>query len=209
MAGSGSIYEDLTNLMGDDIVDSLEPGGDDPLAHAMGSALHVAGTLAELNTKVSDATLDTSTAQRTPLGTGMAALTAKATPLGADILAIADTAAANVSKKVTIDTLPIASSQVTSAMLDIASDGACAILDTTCAIRLQASASGAKSITTTSSYPGQVIPIFLLAASGGSYTLPLDSGTLTLDAASECAVIVRNAADTAWIVVGLTGATIV
>ena len=206
---ANDMYEDLVNLIQDDIRSSLEPGGDDPLAHAMGSALHVAGTLAELNTKVSDATLDANTAQRTPSGTGMAALTAKATPIGLDLLVISDSAAADVSKKVTIDTLPITSSQVTSAMLDITVDGACEIVSTTSAIRLQSSTTGAKAITTGSSYPGQVVPIFLLAASGGSYTLALDADTLTLDASSECAIVVRNVADTAWVCVGLTGATIV
>lgn len=209
MAGSGTMYEDLVNLMGDDIVDSLEPGGDDPLAHGMGSALHQAGTLAELNTKVSDATLDANTAARPPSGAAIAAFTAKATPIAADLLVIADTEAANVAKKVTISTVPIAPSQMTHNTLEIASDGAAAITNTTGAIFLAASASGSKSITTSSSYPGQRINIFLLAASGGDYTLTTEEGTLTFDAALECAVVARTDENDAWKVVGLTGATIV
>lgn len=98
---------------------------------------------------------------------------------------------------------------LTGVALDIAEDDPCAILSTTCAIRLQSSTTGAKTITTSSSYAGQVIPIFLLAASGGSYAVALDSGAMTFNAASESGVIVRNAANDAWIAVGLSGATIV
>lgn len=106
MAASGTMYEDLVNTLGDDINASLEVGGDDALTHGLGSALHSSSTLAALNAKISDATLDTNTAQRTPLGTGMAALTAKGAPVSGDILVIADSEAANVSKKITIGDLP-------------------------------------------------------------------------------------------------------
>lgn len=53
--------------------------------------------------------------------------------------------------------------------------------------------------------------IILLAGVGGSYTLPLDVGTLTFvaGAGTESAVVERNAANTAWICIGLRGATIV
>lgn len=206
---SGTMYEDLVNTMGDDIAASLEVGGDDPLTHGLGSVLHTSATLAQLNTLVSDATLDTSTAQRTPLGTGMAALTAKATPVAADILAIADTDAANVSKKVTIGTLPIAPVQIGNTVNEVASDGAAALVTTDTALFLAASASGNKEITTSSSHAGQKVNIFLLAASGGDYHITTEDGTITFDAALECAVIARTDANDAWKIVGLSNATIV
>lgn len=94
-------------------------------------------------------------------------------------------------------------------LVEVASDGAAAILTATGGIYLAASASGDKAITTTSSHAGQKVNIFLLAASGGSYTLAVEGGTLTFNAASESAVVQRTAEDDAWIVVGLSGATIV
>lgn len=132
-----------------------------------------------------------------------------ATPLAADKLAFEDASDGGAMKETTIGAIPIAQAQVAGVVLDIAADDPCAILSTTCAIRLQSSTTGAKTITTSSSYAGQVIPIFLLAASGGSYAVGLDAGALTFNAASESGVIVRNAANDAWIAVGLSGATIV
>ena len=62
---------------------------------------------------------------------------------------------------------------------------------------------------TTSRFAGQSVCIRLVAASGGSYTLAVQGGTLTLDAAGDGAIIVRNAADSAWLAIPLNGATIV
>lgn len=85
-------------------------------------------------------------------------------------------------------------------------DAAVAILNTTTRIELN-SGSGAKSITTTSSKDGQRISIFAPTVSGGSYTLAVDEGTLTFDAADEAALIER--VGSAWRVLSLRGATIV
>jgi len=139
----------------------------------------------------------------------IAATALKGTPIAADLLVIEDSAASNAKKRVTVGTLPIAQYQVASNLFEVASDAAVEITSATSGIALAASASGTKVITTGSSYAGQKIHIFLLAASGGSYTLVVDAGTLTLDAASECAVIQRNDANDAWFVVGLSNATIV
>lgn len=139
----------------------------------------------------------------------IAATTTKATPIGADALLINDSADADSLKSVSIDSLPIAQAQVSSIVVQVASDGAAAILNTTGGIQLAETAVGSKAIATTSSYAGQKLNIMLLAASGGDYTLALDVGTLTFDAASESAVVQRNAGNTAWVCVGLSGATIV
>lgn len=63
----------------------------------------------------------------------------------------------------------------------------------------------------TRDWRGQVVNLFASAVSGGgSYTLAVSGGgTLTLNAANEGAVVMRNAANDAWVVVGLSGATIV
>ncbi len=54
---------------------------------------------------------------------------------------------------------------------------------------------------------GQEVTIFLTVATGNSYTLALSTGTLTFNAALECAKIVRTSLG--WNVVSLNGATIV
>ena len=79
-------------------------------------------------------------------------------------------------------------------------------------IELLLSTSGAKAILTDVADPnavdlGQEVTIFLTARGGGSYTLALSTGTLTFDAALECAKIVRTSLG--WNVVSLNGATIV
>lgn len=71
---------------------------------------------------------------------------------------------------------------------------------------------GTKSITTDTSGAnavalGQEVTLFLTAATGNSYTLALSTGTLTFNAALECAKIVRTSLG--WNVVSLNGATIV
>lgn len=73
----------------------------------------------------------------------------------------------------------------------VAANAAAAITDVTDRLVLLSSTSGAKAITTTSAHEGQRVSIFLVAASGGSYTLAVAAGTLTLDAANEHALIER------------------
>lgn len=133
----------------------------------------------------------------------------KASPVAADTLLINDSAAADALASITIGSIPVAQAQVSSTVVQVLSDGAAAILDTTGGIQLANTAVGSKAIATTSSYAGQKVHIILLAAAGGDYTLALDVGTLTFNAASESAVVMRNAGNTAWVCVGLSGATIV
>lgn len=96
-----------------------------------------------------------------------------------------------------------------STVSQIASDGALAITSEMGTVYLDGSASGTKAITTTSAAKDQIISIFLAAASGGSYTLAVEGGTLTFDAALEFARIQRNAQDDGWKAIDLIGATVV
>ena len=131
-----------------------------------------------------------------------------ATPLAADVVVFEDASDSLAIKKTTIGALPIAQSQVSGSLVAPAADAAAAILDTTRAMRLTVTGAGNVAISTSSSYAGQVVNLFAVAvAGGGSYTLALDSGTLTLNATSESAVIMREGAN--WVCVGLSGATIV
>lgn len=79
-----------------------------------------------------------------------------------------------------------------------------AILDTTTHISLNSS-SGAKAITTTSSFDGQTISLIADTVGGGSYTLAVTGGTLTLNSAGEAAIIKR--VGSAWQVLALTPST--
>jgi hypothetical protein len=79
-------------------------------------------------------------------------------------------------------------------------------------IELLNSTTGAKAILTDTAGAdavvlGMEVTIFLTAAAGNSYTLALSTGTLTFNAALECAKIVRTSLG--WNVVSLNGATIV
>lgn len=89
----------------------------------------------------------------------------------------------------------------------VAANATPAITDVLDRLVLLSSTSGAKAITTISAHEGQRLSIFLLAATGGSYTLPVASGTLTLDAANEHALVER--VNGTWRVLSLSGATIV
>lgn len=204
-----------------DLATQLEPY----LSGTDSAAFHdnVAGEIAALTVKTTPATSDNLLGEdsadadakvritvggvfKTP---GWIAALDSATPASGDSIVLSDADDADAPKRAAISSLSLTQSQITGAVLDVAEDAAAAITSATCAIRLQSSTTGAKAITTSSSYAGQVIPIFLLARSGGSYTLALDANTLTLDAASEGGIVVRNAANSAWIVCGLSGATIV
>ncbi len=79
-------------------------------------------------------------------------------------------------------------------------------------IEMLDSTTGAKAILTGTSGAGAValgqeVTLFLTVATGNSYTLALSTGTLTFNAALECAKIVRTSLG--WNVVSLNGATIV
>jgi hypothetical protein len=167
-----------------------------------------ADMLAVGDTAASDAIKRSTILQVTGAAGLVSGLTSKATPTGSDLIRIDDAAASNAAKKVTIDSLPIAQSQVAGLLVAPAADAAAAILTTTRAMRLTVTGAGNVAISTTSSHSGQLIHIFAVAvAGGGSYTLALDSGTLTLNATGESAVVMRDGSN--WVCVGLSGATIV
>jgi hypothetical protein len=86
-----------------------------------------------------------------------------------------------------------------------AADAAAAILNTTTEMNLTVTAAGNVAISTTSSVAGQEILLRAVAvAGGGSYTLVTTGGTLTLNSTGETALVKRNAANNAWLVVSLT-----
>ena len=111
-----------------------------------------------------------------------------------------------------IVTADIAAAAVTPVKLGHASvapaaNAACAILATTTEILLTVSDATNTAISTTAAEPGQTISIRAVSvAGGGSYTLALVSGTLTLNSTGESALIKRTVADDAWMVVALTAA---
>lgn len=136
-------------------------------------------------------------------------LEAKESPAAGDSLVVLDSATSR-PKKITIGSLPIAQAQMAAAVLQPEADAAVEIDATVAGVQLTVTGENPIAITTNAnSYAGQKVHLFAVAvAGGGSYTLELDAGTLTFDAAGESAVIMRNAANDAWICVGLTGATI-
>jgi hypothetical protein len=137
-------------------------------------------------------------------------LTSKAAPIAADTIAINDSAAAGAAKKATIGSIPVAQAQVVGILLEPTADAAVALLNTTAAVRATVTAAGTVVISTSSRYAGQRIQFFASAVSGGgSYTLAVQGGTLTINATGEAPVVMRNAADSAWVVISLGGATIV
>lgn len=87
----------------------------------------------------------------------------------------------------------------------VASDRALILADSTTGDKaILTDTTGADAVTA-----GQMVSIRLIACTGNSYTLALVSGTLTFNAAGEQATIVRNAANTGWLVSFLGTATIV
>jgi hypothetical protein len=138
-------------------------------------------------------------------------LTSKATPIAADTMLVNDSAASGAAKKITIGSIPVAQAQVVGIVLQPAADAAVAILGTTASVQLVVTAAPTVAISDGAGvYAGQALDLFALAvAGGGSYTLALDVGTLTLNATGEGARVRRNAGNTAWVCVGLFGATIV
>lgn len=92
---------------------------------------------------------------------------------------------------------------------EIAEDVVPSIDYTTTKIILASSATGTKTILVASTNAGQELEVQLILRTGGQYELAVDGGTLTLDLAAESARLVRNAADDTWLVLELTGATVV
>lgn len=106
-------------------------------------------------------------------------------------------------------TLPaggLANSTAASSVVTTAASSAAAILDTTTEMDLNAT-TGAVAISTTSSFAGQEVFLRATTVAGGSYTLAVTGGTLTLNSAGEAALIKRNAANSAWLVVALTASS--
>ena len=138
-------------------------------------------------------------------------ITAKAAPTANDLVVIEDAAAANVKKRVTIGSLPVAQAQVVGILLEPGDDAAVELLGTTSAVVV--TVAGAVPVVVTNGaglYAGQQVQLFASAvAGGGSYTVAVQGGTLTIDATGEAPIIKRNAANDAWVVVSLGGATIV
>lgn len=86
-----------------------------------------------------------------------------------------------------------------------AANAAAAILNTTTELLLTVTDATNTAISTTSSVAGQRVLIRATAVSGGgSYTLAVTGGTLTINATGETAVIQRNVANDAWFAVSLT-----
>ena len=69
-------------------------------------------------------------------------------------------------------------------------------------------AGGNVAISTTSSVAGQEIYLRAMAvAGGGSYTLAVTGGTLTLNSTGEAAIIKRDNTNAAWYVMALTASS--
>jgi hypothetical protein len=95
--------------------------------------------------------------------------------------------------------------KILATLVNPAADAACAILNTTTEINVSVTGAGNVAISTTSSVAGQEILIIATSvAGGGSYTLALVSGTLTLNSTGETALIKRNSANTGWRVQSLS-----
>jgi hypothetical protein len=84
--------------------------------------------------------------------------------------------------------------------VSVASDGAAAILNTTASLYLAETTTGSKEIAVTSRRANQRVEIRLVAASGGDYHITSAEGLHTLDAAGDALVLVRDAVDSAWLV---------
>ena len=87
--------------------------------HDLGGAQHIGDTLVDLNTKVTDATLDDIGDPRTDndaihdnVAAEISAVTEKVTPVSADLVIIEDSAAANAKKRVQVGNLPSAGGDV-------------------------------------------------------------------------------------------------
>lgn len=89
-----------------------------------------------------------------------------------------------------------------------AANAACAILNTTTEILLTVTSAANTAISTTSSVAGQELYLRATAVSGGgSYTLAVTGGTLTLNSTGEAAIVQRSNANDAWFVKALTASS--
>lgn len=124
------------------------------------------------------------------------------------------TGAISTSQPITLTGEVAASGGLTGPYRSVANDVVPTIASTDAGgvIELLNSTTGNKAILTDTSgagavVTGQEVTIFMTACTGNSYTLALSTGTLTFNAALECAKIVRTTLG--WNVVSLNGATIV
>jgi hypothetical protein len=112
---------------------------------------------------------------------------------------------------VNVTTGKIANLAVTPAKLGngyraLANDAALTLAATDTVIVVNTTAAN-KAATMTATHAGHVIHVRAAVASGGSYTLAVTGGDVTLNAANEAATIVYSGS--AWILVALMGATLV
>jgi hypothetical protein len=134
-----------------------------------------------------------------------------ATPLAADVVVFEDASDSLAIKRTTVGALPIAQAQVVGLLLEPAADAAVTLLGTTRAVNL--TVTGAATIVIANGaglYAGQTVNFRAVAvAGGGSYTLAVQGGTLTIDATDEEPEVIRNQANDAWVVIRKSTATIV
>lgn len=90
---------------------------------------------------------------------------------------------------------------------EVGADAALTLAATDRCIQLQSSTTGDKAATMTATHAGHVVMVRLEARSGGSYTLAVTGGDVTLDAANEAAIVVYSGS--AWELQALMGATLV
>jgi hypothetical protein len=183
--------------------------------------MHVSG-LSQATTANANAVTDESTAGGPTVEASLTSLNllkapkANATMTGTTTLAtLAVGTAATVPTVSVGDTDTSAAStafvmQAVGLVVQVADDAAAAILNTTAALYLAGTTLlAAKEIATTSARANQVVRIRMVAAVLGTYTLPVSEGTLTFTDAGAHAVVIRNAAGDAWLVLDPGTATIV
>ncbi len=135
---------------------------------------------------------------------------AGATVVGADLFAFEDASGSLAIVKVTATALALALAPLVNLVVEVADDAAAAVLSTTGALYLAGTTLlAAKVIATTSSRPNQRLSIRMVAAVLGTYTLVVSEGVLTFTDAGAHAVVIRNAAGDAWLVLDPGTATIV
>ena len=148
------VSADKAYICVDSTVDAAVWNSPSVTAHDLAGVEHNADTLADLNAKVSDATLDDASAARTPTahthpntdltgvpgagvdtaaihddtGGEINAVAAKATPVDADVVLIEDSAAAFAKKKVTVGSLPDPTSDIAEATGDTTTTSATDVL---------------------------------------------------------------------------------
>jgi hypothetical protein len=217
MTNPSSAYTDLANALGpylDAVDNAIHVDGDDEIHSIAAKAAPVNADVIVIEDSADSWAKASATILSLPVfhysvDGEIALIDVKATPVAADYMLIEDSADSEAKKSITIGTIPVASAQVAKGIREIANDGAVALATTDGAIIIADSTTGTKAITTASSHAGQQVSIRLVLCTGNSYTLALVAGTLTFNAAGEGALIVRNGANSGWLVAQLFGATIV